>query len=52
MSWEEAAVAPLGGLNALHYLQALSDPPAHAAANPERWLPWSYQDAIAALDTP
>jgi hypothetical protein len=41
----------LNGVNALHYLQALSEHARHLAEAPEHWLPWNYQDAIAALPT-
>ena len=40
----------LNGVNALHYLQALSDHARHLADAPQRWLPWNYREALAALD--
>jgi hypothetical protein len=42
----------LNGVSALDYLKALTENAGNAAADPERWLPWSYQDAIAGLGTP
>jgi hypothetical protein len=40
----------LNGVNALHYLQALSKHARHLAEAPDRWLPWNYLDALAAVD--
>ena len=40
----------LNGVNALHYLQTLSDHSGKLAAAPQQWLPWNYSDTVAALD--
>ena len=39
----------LNGVNALHYLQALTEHAARLAACPKQWLPWTYRNTIAAL---
>jgi transposase len=39
----------LNGVNALDYLQTLSDHAARLAAAPKQWLPWAYRDTVAAL---
>ncbi len=40
----------LNGVNAWHYLSTLTKYAVDLATAPEQWLPWSYQDAAAALE--
>ena len=40
----------LNGVNAWHYLRTLTKYAVDLATAPEQWLPWSYQDAAAALE--
>jgi len=42
----------LNGVNALDYLQTLSDHPRHLATQPERWLPWNYRETADTLAVP
>jgi hypothetical protein len=39
----------LNGVNALDYLQSLSEHPGKLAAAPQQWLPWRYRETVAAL---
>jgi transposase len=39
----------LSGINPLNYLIALQEHKNQIVKEPERWLPWNYQDALAAL---
>jgi transposase len=39
----------LNGVNALDYLQALTEHASSLAAAPKKWLPWTYRDTVAAL---
>ncbi len=39
----------LSGINPLHYLIALQEYKNQIVKEPEKWLPWTYQDSIAAL---
>jgi transposase len=39
----------LNGVNALGYLQTLSEHAGKLAAAPQQWLPWRYRDTLAAL---
>ena len=39
----------LNGVNALDYLQTLSEHSEKPAAAPQQWLPWTYRDTDAAL---
>jgi transposase len=39
----------LNGVNALDYLQALTEHAGKLAAAPKKWLPWTYRDTAAAL---
>lgn len=39
----------LNGINALDYLQTLSEHAGRLAATPQQWLPWNYRDTLAAL---
>jgi hypothetical protein len=39
----------LSGINPLHYLIALQEYKNLVVKEPEKWLPWSYQDSISAL---
>ncbi len=39
----------LNGVNALDYLQTLSEHAGKLALKPEQWLPWTYRDTVAAL---
>ncbi|MBN2130417.1 MAG: IS66 family transposase [Sedimentisphaerales bacterium] len=39
----------LNGVNALDYLQTLTEHAGRLAASPKQWLPWTYRDTIAAL---
>ena len=39
----------LNGVNALDYLQTLTEHAAKLAASPNKWLPWTYRDTVAAL---
>ena len=39
----------LNGVNALDYLQALTEHAAKLAAAPKKWLPWAYRDTVAEL---
>jgi hypothetical protein len=39
----------LNGVNALDYLQTLTKYPDRLPAAPEKWLPWTYRETIAAL---
>ncbi len=38
--------------NAFDYLQALQNHGAEVAAHPHQWLPWNYEDALAAITQP
>jgi hypothetical protein len=39
----------LNGVNALDYLQTLTEYAGKLAATPKQWLPWTYRDTVAAL---
>jgi transposase len=39
----------LNGVNALDYLQTLTEHADKLAATPQQWLPWTYRDTVAAL---
>ncbi len=39
----------LNSVNALDYLQTLTEHAATLAASPKKWLPWTYRDTVAAL---
>jgi len=39
----------LNGINALDYLQTLTEHADKLTATPQQWLPWTYRDTIAAL---
>lgn len=39
----------LNGVNALDYLQALSEHAGRLAATPQQWMPWTYRNTLAAL---
>ncbi len=41
----------LNGVNALHYLQTLTEHAGKLAATPQQWLPWNYRDTLAKLDS-
>ena len=42
----------LNGVNALDYLQTLSEHASRLNSKPEQWLPWNYRDTVAALTSP
>jgi transposase len=39
----------LSGVNPLNYLIALQEHKNQVVKEPERWLPWCYQDTLATL---
>ena len=39
----------LSGINPLHYLIALQENKSQIVKDPEKWLPWSYQETLATL---
>ena len=39
----------LSGVNPLNYLIALQEHKNQIVKEPDRWLPWNYQDALATL---
>jgi hypothetical protein len=39
----------LNGVNALNYLQTLTEHAGKLAATPKQWLPWNYRETVAAL---
>ena len=39
----------LNGVNALDYLQTLTEHAGNLATAPKKWLPWNYRDTVAAL---
>lgn len=39
----------LNGVNALDYLQTMTENASKLAAAPEQWLPWTYRDTVTAL---
>jgi hypothetical protein len=39
----------LSGINPLHYLIALQEYKNQIVKEPEKWLPWTYQDSIVTL---
>jgi hypothetical protein len=41
----------LNGINALDYLQTLTEHAGKLAATPKQWLPWNYRDTVAALNS-
>jgi len=41
----------LNGINPFDYLMALDKHGEQVRQQPTRWLPWTYQQTIAALDT-
>lgn len=42
----------LNGVNALDYLQTLTQHATELADTPRQWLPWTYRDTVAALARP
>ena len=45
------ATCELNGINCFEYLLALQQHRRAMEQAPERWLPWNYQAALAALET-
>ena len=39
----------LSGINPLHYLIALQENKSQIVKEPEKWLPWTYQETLATL---